>query len=209
MKFSIGQIYLYLLVTILGVHFGFYFGVTGNGRAVRRFYNEAIESAYKWLNRRGGKKNSFSWETLKVLAYRIVQLYNLCMKVIADTNIFLSVALEEKSKSKIVSLTQGCDIYAPEILPYEIGNAISAMVKRKQIHSSDAVSIFSITQKIPVKLIKVDIPKALSIATDKNIYAYDAYFIQSALSSSCSILSLDQKMIEVSRSMNIQILEES
>ena len=88
------------------------------------------------------------------------------MKIIADTNIFLSVALDEKSKSKIVSLTQGCDIYAPETLPYEIGNAISAMVKRKQIGSSDAVSIFSITQKIPVKLIKVDIPKALSIATE-------------------------------------------
>ena len=83
------------------------------------------------------------------------------------------------------------------------------MVKRKQIDSSDAVSIFSITQTIPVKLIKVDIPKALSIATDKNIYAYDAYFIQSALSSSCSILSLDHKMNEVARSMNIQILEES
>ena len=40
-----------------------YFGVKGNDRAVRRFYNEAIESAYKWLNRRGGKKNSFNWET--------------------------------------------------------------------------------------------------------------------------------------------------
>ena len=142
----------------------------------------------------------------------LIDLYNCtigAMKIIADTNIFLSVALEEKSKSKIVSLTQGCDIYAPEILPYEIGNALSAMVKRKQIDSSDVVSIFSITQKIPVKLIKVDIPNALSIATDKNIYAYDAYFIQSALSSSCSVLSLDQKMIEVARSMNIQILEES
>ncbi len=136
-------------------------------------------------------------------------MYNTRMKIIVDTNIFLSVALEERSKSKIVSLTQDCDVYAPEILPYEIGNAISAMVKRKQIGSSDAVSIFSITQKIPVKLIKVDIPKALSIATDKNIYAYDAYFIQSALSSSCSILSLDHKMNEVARSMNIQILEES
>lgn len=131
------------------------------------------------------------------------------MKIIADTNVFLSVALEEESKGIIIALTQGCDIYAPEILPYEIGNAISAMVKRKQIDSADAVSIFSITQKIPVKLLKVDIPKALSIATDKNIYAYDAYFIQSALSSSCSILSLDQKLIDVARSLNIQILGKS
>ena len=81
MKFSIGQIYLYLLVTILGVHFGFYFGVTGNGRAVRRFYNEAIESAYKWLNRRGGKKNSFNWETFKVALTRL----NIALPRVFDT----------------------------------------------------------------------------------------------------------------------------
>ena len=142
----------------------------------------------------------------------IFLLYNctiMTMKIIADTNIFLSVALEEECKGEIVALTQGCDIYAPEILPYEIGNAISAMVKRKKIDRADAVSIFSITQKIPVKLVKVDIPKALSIANDNNIYAYDAYFIQCALSSSCSILSLDQKLNDVARSMNIQILEQS
>lgn len=40
-----------------------YFGIKSNERAVRRFYNVAIESAYKWLNRRGGKKNSFNWMT--------------------------------------------------------------------------------------------------------------------------------------------------
>ena len=40
-----------------------YFGIKCNERAVRRFYNEAIEAAYKWLNRRGGKKSSFNWET--------------------------------------------------------------------------------------------------------------------------------------------------
>lgn len=46
------------------------------------------------------------------------------MKIVADTNIFLSVALEEESKNSIVKQTQGCDIYAPDILPYEIGNAL-------------------------------------------------------------------------------------
>ena len=46
-----------------------YFGIKSNERSVRRFYNEAIESAYKWLNRRGGKKNSFNWKTfIKALA---------------------------------------------------------------------------------------------------------------------------------------------
>lgn len=58
-----------------------YFGVKGNERAVRRFYNEAIESAYKWLNRRGGKKNSFNWVTFKVALTRL----NIALPRVFDT----------------------------------------------------------------------------------------------------------------------------
>ena len=58
-----------------------YFGVKGNERAVRRFFNEAIESAYKWLNRRGGKKTSFNWETFKVALTRL----NIALPRVFDT----------------------------------------------------------------------------------------------------------------------------
>lgn len=40
-----------------------YYGVKSNERSLKRFFDEAIESAYKWLNRRGGKKNSFNWSS--------------------------------------------------------------------------------------------------------------------------------------------------
>jgi predicted nucleic acid-binding protein len=129
------------------------------------------------------------------------------MKIVADTNIFLSVALEEESKRSIIKQTQGCDIYAPEILPYEMGNALSAMIKRKQIDKAEALSIFSVTQMIPVKLVKVDIPKALSIASSHNIYAYDAYFLQSALAASCAILSLDRKLANVAKEIDIEVIQ--
>ena len=72
---------------------------------------------------------------------------------------------------------------------------------------SPSLSIFSVTQKVPVKLIKVDIPKALSIALTHNIYAYDAYFLQCAVAASCSILSLDKKLIEIAQKLNIKVVE--
>ena len=40
-----------------------YYGVKSNERSVKRFFDEAIDSAYKWLNRRGGKKSSFTWSS--------------------------------------------------------------------------------------------------------------------------------------------------
>jgi RNA-directed DNA polymerase len=39
-----------------------YYNVPGNLHSLWRFYRWAIESAYKWLNRRGGKRKSFSWK---------------------------------------------------------------------------------------------------------------------------------------------------
>lgn len=39
-----------------------YYSVVGNSRSLWRFYSWAIECAFKWLNRRGGKRKSFTWK---------------------------------------------------------------------------------------------------------------------------------------------------
>ncbi len=38
-----------------------YYGLRGNLTSLYRFYNWAIECVFKWLNRRGGKRKSFTW----------------------------------------------------------------------------------------------------------------------------------------------------
>jgi group II intron reverse transcriptase/maturase len=40
-----------------------YYGIIGNGHAINRFYLWAMECTFKWLNRRGGKRKSFSQDT--------------------------------------------------------------------------------------------------------------------------------------------------
>lgn len=129
------------------------------------------------------------------------------MKIISDTNIFLAVALEEESKSRIIEITDGCSLYAPEILYYEIGNALSAMIKRRQIETSDVQAIYSVTQQIPVSLAKFSIPKALEIAIEHNIYAYDAYFLEVAQTLSSPLLTLDTRLKTVAQNMSIKTLE--
>jgi RNA-directed DNA polymerase len=39
-----------------------YYGVHGNSHALHRFFDWAMTCAFKWLNRRGGKRRSFSWQ---------------------------------------------------------------------------------------------------------------------------------------------------
>lgn len=129
------------------------------------------------------------------------------MNIIADTNIFLAVSLDEVEKSRIVNLTKDVSITAPEILPYEIGNALSAMVKRKKLTEREALEAEDVTNLIPVRLVNVDIPRSLQIAVEHNIYAYDAYFLQCAKAHAFPLLTLDKHMKKVAEQLGIQILE--
>ncbi len=39
-----------------------YYGVRGNSRSLNRFFHWAMDCTFKWLNRRGGKQSSYTWE---------------------------------------------------------------------------------------------------------------------------------------------------
>lgn len=129
------------------------------------------------------------------------------MNLVSDTNIFLAVALNEPEKNSIIQLTSGYNAIAPEILPYEIGNALTGMLKRKQITQTEAISTLEVATQIPVRLIPVDISKALKLALKFNIYAYDAYFLQCAIALLCPLVTLDKRMKQVASELNIQVLE--
>ena len=53
------------------------------------------------------------------------------MQIVADTNTFIAVALNEPEKDFIIRLTEGCDLISPEVLPFEIGNVLTTMMKKK------------------------------------------------------------------------------
>lgn len=48
-----------------------YYGVKYNYESLNRFFKWAIECTFKWLNRRGGKRKSFTKETLERILYLV------------------------------------------------------------------------------------------------------------------------------------------
>jgi predicted nucleic acid-binding protein len=129
------------------------------------------------------------------------------MKIIADTNTFIAVALNEPEKAKIIQLTEGHDLIAPDVLPFEIGNALTAMMKKNVLKKEEVESAWEIVQQIQVDLRHTDIKSALSMAIKFNLYAYDAYFLKCAENFHSPLLTLDLGMQRVAREMGITILE--
>ncbi len=129
------------------------------------------------------------------------------MKITADTNTFIAVALNEPEKDRIIRLTEGNDLIAPDVLPFEIGNALTAMMKKSALKKEEVASAWEVVQHIPVDLRDTDIKSALNIAIKFNIYAYDAYFLECADRLRSPLLTLDLGMQRVAREIGITILE--
>jgi len=130
------------------------------------------------------------------------------MKIVADINILLAVALDEPERQRIIDLTVGAEVFAPEILPYEIGNALSALVKRRRLTGEQAMAALAVTRRMPVRLVAVDVAQALQLATDSGIYAYDAYVLYCARALSYPLLTLDARMRQVGAELKITLLEQ-
>lgn len=129
------------------------------------------------------------------------------MNVVADTNIFLAIALDEPQKEHIIEVTSDAVLSAPEILPYEIGNALSAMTKRGSISKGEALAAEKAVNLIPVRLVSIDVQQALELAIEYNIYAYDAYFLLCAKFLVQSLMSLDKRMKHIAQDLGIDVLE--
>jgi len=129
------------------------------------------------------------------------------MRIVTDTSILLAVALEEPERDVIIKLTQEAQLIAPEVLPFEVGNALSSLFRRNLLDETGVLQVWNYIQRIPIDLRSVNIQHALQIAIKYRIYAYDAYFLSCATTLRVPLMSLDRKMISVARQSGIKVLE--
>lgn len=126
-------------------------------------------------------------------------------KIVVDASAVLAVILDEPEKPALVSATEGATLLAPGCLSWEIGNAFSAILKRKRMGLDSVSKGLSILNMIPIQQMDVSLVEALKLCDRHGIYAYDAYYLQLAKRSSTPLLTLDRRMMEVAQRENIQI----
>jgi predicted nucleic acid-binding protein len=129
------------------------------------------------------------------------------MDIVSDASVFLAVALFENDRDWVIEKTTGLNIISPEVLPYEIGNALIAIKRKGRLDEQGIIQAFDLSQKIAVKLVAVDINEAIKTAMKFNIYAYDAYYLQCCIENSLPLISLDDRMCEVAGNLNIKVVK--
>jgi predicted nucleic acid-binding protein len=125
------------------------------------------------------------------------------MEYIVDASVLVAVLLNEPERGRIIELTEGSDLVAPGCMPWEIGNALSAMLRRGRIETTVARSLFQTFEGIPIRYVAVEFGKVLQLCGDHGLYAYDAYYIDCAQRHCMPILSLDGRLRQVAAELGI------
>jgi predicted nucleic acid-binding protein len=124
-----------------------------------------------------------------------------------DTSVIVAVVLNEPSKAGLVAATRGAELIVPASLHWEVGNALSALFKRRRIDLEQARAALESYDKIPLRLAEIDLEASVSLADRYGIYAYDAYVIECARRYQTPLLSLDGAQCQIARREGVDILE--
>ena len=127
--------------------------------------------------------------------------------VVIDASAVIAVVTNEAHKPALIQLTEGVELLSPSSLPAEMGNAFSAMFKRRRISLEEAKAAIEAYKRIPIRLAALDLGQALDLSHQLNIYAYDAYLIACSLQHRSPLLTVDGGLRDAARLVGVEVLE--
>jgi predicted nucleic acid-binding protein len=129
------------------------------------------------------------------------------VEVVVDTSALLAVLLEEPERPALIAATTGAVLMAPASLPWEVGNALVAAIRRRRLTPAAAQAAWAAYGSVPVRLVEVDIAQAIVLATDLGVYAYDAYMLELVRRRGIPLLTLDAKLSAAARRAGFALME--
>lgn len=129
------------------------------------------------------------------------------MDLVIDTSAIIAVITSEPEQAALEAATANAELLGPASIPWEIGNAFSAMLKRRRIDLPQARKAIALYEQIPIRLVEVDMDAALELSATLGIYAYDAYMIACAKAERCPLLALDRGLIHAAKLAGVTVLE--
>ncbi|CAN5842255.1 type II toxin-antitoxin system VapC family toxin [soil metagenome] len=126
-----------------------------------------------------------------------------------DTSALIAILLGEASKPRLIELTKGQELIAPQSLQWELANAFSAKFKRnpQTLSLEEAKEALDIYKLIPIRFVDTDLARAVEMAYELGIYAYDAFMLATTERYQAPLLSLDIRCTALAKELKLPVLE--
>jgi predicted nucleic acid-binding protein len=128
------------------------------------------------------------------------------VEIVLDTSAIIAAIADEPDGDKVINLTENAILVCPSVISFEVANALTRMIRKRVVDKEKMNDLLKSFQKIPIKLFENDLEDVLEIAWSYKIYAYDAFFLNTAQSLNLPLLTFDDEMIAIGKELGINIL---
>ena len=129
------------------------------------------------------------------------------MELVVDTSVLIAVLTGEPARDRLIARTHGAELLAPGSVHWEVGNAFSALLKRRRLKLPDVQAALTAYGQIPIRFVDVDLASALELADRFGLYAYDAYLMACARRQRAPLLTLDARLGRAAQEAGVDVLE--
>lgn len=135
-------------------------------------------------------------------------------KFIIDCSAVMSLFLHDERNTDygniIFKQLEHSDCIVPSLWNYELSNILLSCKKRKRLDNLQINKISDLIYKLPITIDSQNFyfifKNVFNIATDNNLSIYDASYIELAKRFNCSLATLNKKLIEVAKNLNINLI---
>lgn len=127
--------------------------------------------------------------------------------LVIDTSALLAVLLHEPQRPALIGATREAALLVPGSVPWEVGNGLIAGFRRGRLTARDVHEAWVSFERVPLRVSDVRIARALTLAQQYGLYAYDAYLLELARSQKAPLLTLDRRLFDAAGDLGIELLE--
>ena len=128
------------------------------------------------------------------------------MEIVLDTSAIIAAIADEPDGDKVINLTENAILVCPSVISFEVANSLARMIRKRIIDKEKMNDLLKSFQKIPIKLFENNLEDVLEIAWSYKIYAYDAFFLDTAQNLNLPLLTFDGEMRAIGKELGINIL---
>jgi predicted nucleic acid-binding protein len=135
-------------------------------------------------------------------------------RFVVDNSIVMTWCFKDEANqyadAVLNSLTEAVAI-VPAIWPLEIVNVLLVAERRERLHESDSVRFISLLSQLPIVVDRTwperTMKDLLAIGRANSLSSYDAAYLELAMRQGLPIATLDNKLLEAARRVDIPILD--
>ncbi|MCP4681991.1 MAG: type II toxin-antitoxin system VapC family toxin [Desulfobacterales bacterium] len=133
---------------------------------------------------------------------------------VIDNSVVMSWCFKDETSQyadAVLDLLFDSTAIAPSIWPLELVNVLLVAERRKRLKQADSIRFITLLSQLPIIVENERSEKVmkdlLALGRANNLSSYDASYLDLAMKKDCPIATLDKKLIEAARTVDVTIVE--